>query len=162
MTFTLAERQDLAAIEAIYAEARAYMKETGNADQWGTRYPETALILADIAENALYTVRIDGEIAAVFYFRIGSDDTYREIDGAWQNETPYAVIHRVAVSDSFRGCGVARAIFDFCYACFPNLKIDTHENNLPMQRTLERNGFRRCGTVYTESGDARIAYQRCK
>lgn len=162
MTFTLATRRDLDAIASIYAEARAYMKETGNADQWGTRYPEAAQILRDIDENSLYTVGIDGEIAAVFYFRIGNDDSYRTIDGAWQNDAPYAVIHRVAVSDRFRGRGVARAIFDECYARYPNLKIDTHENNLPMQRSLERNGFRRCGTVYTESGDARIAYQRCE
>ena len=65
MTFTLATRRDLDAIASIYAEARAYMKETGNADQWGTRYPEAAQILRDIDENSLYTVGIDGEIAAV-------------------------------------------------------------------------------------------------
>ena len=134
----------------------------GNAVQWGSRYPETAQILSDIAEKALYTVRIESEIAAVFYFRIGSDDSYRRIDGAWQNDAPYAVIHRVAVSDRFRGRGLSRAIFDYCYARFPNLKIDTHEKNIPMQRTLEKNGFRRCGTVRIEGGDTRIAYQRAE
>ncbi len=162
MIFTPADVCDLARIEEIYAEARAYMKETGNADQWGKHYPETAQILSDIAENALCTLRIDNEIAAVFYFRIGNDACYADIDGAWLNEEPYAVIHRVAVSDRFRGQGLSRAIFDDCYARFPNLKIDTHEKNIPMQRTLEKNGFRRCGIVRIENGETRIAYQRAE
>ena len=42
-----------------------------------------------------------------------------------------------------------------------NLKIDTHEDNVVMQHVLEKNGFERCGKIYTHDGTPRIAYQKC-
>ncbi len=77
------------------------------------------------------------------------------------NDRPYGVIHRIAVSDAVRGRGVAGFIFDTCFAKCQNLKIDTHRDNLPMQRALEKNGFIRCGIICLANGDERIAYQRC-
>ena len=41
-----------------------------------------------------------------------------------------------------------------------NLRIDTHEKNIPMQGCLAKNGFARCGIIYLEDGDPRIAYQK--
>ena len=45
---------------------------------------------------------------------------------------------------------------------FPNLKIDTHEDNIPMQNALARLGFTRCGKVYIARAGERIAYQLYK
>jgi RimJ/RimL family protein N-acetyltransferase len=42
----------------------------------------------------------------------------------------------------------------------PNLKIDTHRDNIPMQKVLKRNGFSECGIIYIENGDERIAFQK--
>ena len=39
-----------------------------------------------------------------------------------------------------------------------NLRIDTHEKNLTMQKALTRQGFVRCGLVRLREGE-RIAYQ---
>ena len=103
----------------------------------------------------------DGEILGVFYYAEENDPTYDVIyDGAWQNDKPYAVIHRIAVSRDSHGKGVAAFIFDSCFARFPNLKIDTHRDNLPMQRALEKRGFVRCGIIHLANGDERIAFQR--
>jgi RimJ/RimL family protein N-acetyltransferase len=41
-----------------------------------------------------------------------------------------------------------------------NIRIDTHDDNLPMQRALEKNGFVPCGRIWCEDGTPRIAYQR--
>lgn len=41
-----------------------------------------------------------------------------------------------------------------------NIRIDTHRNNIPMQKTLIKNGYRVCGTIYLENGDERIAFQK--
>ncbi len=39
-----------------------------------------------------------------------------------------------------------------------NLRIDTHLKNLPMQRSLKKAGFTRCGTIFTRDGTPREAY----
>ena len=39
-----------------------------------------------------------------------------------------------------------------------NIRIDTHEKNLTMQKALARQGFVRCGLVRLREGE-RIAYQ---
>ena len=100
----------------------------------------------------------DYHIRAVFYFAVEADPTYSYIEGAWLNDAPYGVIHRIAVDGS--GRGVAAECFAFAAQHCENLRIDTHEKNIPMQRCLAKNGFIRCGTIYLEDGDPRIAYQK--
>jgi len=100
-----------------------------------------------------------GEILGVFCYFLGEDPTYQSIeDGAWINDRPYGVIHRIAVAVHQRG--VASACFSWCYAACGNVKIDTHRDNIPMQRSLEKNGFSRCGIIHLANGDPRIAYQK--
>ncbi len=151
----------LGAIMKIYEDARAYMRATGNATQWAGGYPCESLIREDIERGNFYLCIDEGEILGVFYYAEENDPTYEKIyDGAWQNDKPYAVIHRIAVSRDSHGKGVAAFIFDSCFARYGNLKIDTHRDNLPMQRALEKRGFIRCGIIHLANGDERIAFQR--
>lgn len=100
----------------------------------------------------------DGTPLAVFCFTVGEEPAYRKIyDGAWLNEEPYAVIHRLGVS-SHRG-GVCSFCIQWCYAQHPNLRVDTHRVNRPMQGCLKKNGFTCCGIVYLADGSERLAYQ---
>ncbi len=163
MRIRRATADDVTAAEAIYEAARAYMKAAGNPDQWRDGYPGRTEILSDIASGTGYVCEADGEVVAVFYFKIGDDPTYLKIyDGEWKNSEPYAVIHRIAVKH--HGQGIVDFCFSECFKTYPNLKIDTHKDNIPMQRALRRAGFERCGTVYLESGEERIAFQKtnCK
>ena len=41
------------------------------------------------------------------------------------------------------------------------MRCDTHKDNLPMRRTLEKNGYTLCGTIHVEDGIPRVAYERC-
>ena len=145
-------------ILAIYERARTFMAQTGNPDQWGTNYPTEEMIRRDISNGKCYVNLEDDKILAVFYFAVESDPTYAYIDGKWLNGAPYGVIHRIAVGES--GKGAAAACFRFAENLCDNIRIDTHENNLPMQRCLAKQGFIRCGTIYLEDGDPRIAYQK--
>ncbi len=155
---TLADIED---ILSVYDSARTFMRATGNMTQWTGGYPARDVVLSDILQGKLYLCVEDGVTIGVFYYAEGEDPTYCRIyDGAWLNDRPYAVIHRIAVSDDARGRGVARFIFDTCYAMCRNLKIDTHRDNLPMQRALEKNGFTRCGIIHLANGDERVAYQK--
>lgn len=159
MKIRKARYEDLEALLEIYAGARAFMRENGNPDQWGDSYPSRELITNDIQEGCCYVCELQGEPVGVFYYKEGSDPTYASIyEGEWLNREPYAVIHRIAVAAHCRG--VASFCFEHCYAICPNIRIDTHRNNLPMQRSLAKNGFTRCGIIYLEDGSERIAYQK--
>ncbi len=159
MTIRKATPRDIDRILQIYADARTFMQESGNPDQWGTNYPPEEMIREDVATGYSYVCVEGDEILGVFYYAEGTDPTYEYIEnGAWLNDAPYGVIHRIAVG--VRGRGVAAACFDFGLSQCHNLKIDTHEDNLPMQKSLEKNGFVRCGTIYVADGSARIAYQK--
>ncbi len=150
---------DIDRIMEIYSEAKAFMQSYGNLSQWSGAYPERALIEKDI-ENENCFVYDDGEgVKAVFCLFKGPDVTYAKIhDGAWPNERDYYVIHRIAISH--RGQGIAEKCYDFALGKSGVLRIDTHKDNLPMQRSLSKNGFVRCGIIHLLSGDERIAF--CK
>lgn len=165
------------------------MRQNGNPDQWGGGYPQPALLRDDLEKGQLYVCVGDfcmgnlpktaefaaaaadhmpgkngksaGQILAVFVFFEGEEPNYRIIEnGAWQNNEPYGVVHRIAVSDAARGCGAAAFCLNWAKAQTKNLRIDTHTNNLPMQRLIEKCGFCRSGIIRVEDGSPRIAYMK--
>jgi len=151
--------QDLDRIMEIYDIARNFMRANGNFAQWGNGYPARNLIREDIARGESYVIADDTGIHGVFLFMHREEPTYAVIeDGAWPNDLPYGTIHRVATD------GKCRGLFDLCVAfCAERaniLRIDTHKDNLPMQKAIARNGFARCGIVYMADGSPRIAYQK--
>ena len=124
MEIRKASMDDWEEIQKIYASARQFMAEHGNAGQWGTNYPQEELLLDDIAQGKLYVCTEDG-IAAVFYFAAGEDPTYRRIeDGAWLNEEPYGVVHRIASARTVKGA--ASFCIDWALEQSGNIRIDTH------------------------------------
>ena len=56
---------DLPRILDIYAHARRFMAETGNAVQWGNSYPPESVVRADISSGGLYVLEEDEGIHAV-------------------------------------------------------------------------------------------------
>ena len=103
----------------------------------------------------------NGRIEVVFFYRKGEDPTYKVIeDGAWLDDEPYAVLHRIASRGDVKGSG--SACIQWCLAQWPNLRVDTHEDNHVMQHVLEKNGFVKCGRIYIEDGSSRIAYQQVR
>ncbi len=159
MEIRKARQSDIDAISEIYSSARSFMAAAGNPSQWKNGYPSRENIVADLGEDCLYVVEENAELLAVFYFRVGEDETYLKIyDGAWLSDEKYGVIHRIAVKA--HGRGLAGAIFDYCFHIIPSLRIDTHRDNLPMQKSLEKSGFRYCGIIHLKNGEERLAFQK--
>ncbi len=151
---------DLTAIAEIYENAKCFMRESGNPTQWNDK-PNIDTAREDMERGVGYVAEEDGEVLAVFMFSVGEDETYVEIyDGKWLNSEPYAVIHRIAVKE--QGRGLIGYCIDECFKICPNLKIDTHRNNIPMQKALTKRGFEYCGIIYLENGEERLAYQKTK
>lgn len=152
-----AKRDDLSAIEEIYARARKFMAETGNPNQWGKTNPPTVQLVEDIAAQRLFVLTDETGIHGVFYFWIGEDPTYAEIfEGSWKSYSPYGTIHRIASDGSG---GVFSAALEFCKTKIHHLRIDTHEDNKVMQHVVQKHGFQRRGIIYIVDGSSRIAYE---
>lgn len=159
ITIQKAKLSDLTDINNVYAYARGFMAENGNATQWGSSYPEEELLKSDISAGNLYTVKSDGEICGAFAFIFGEDETYAVIeDGAWLSDSEYGTIHRVAGNGTVPG--IFGYVMEFCLKKISHLRIDTHHNNKIMQHIIENNGFTRCGIIYCDDGSPRIAYER--
>lgn len=163
MEIIKAKTGHLPQIKKIYASARAFMRKTGNTEQWQGGYPTDDIILKDINAEKLYLCTENSSVLAVFYFACEEDEAYAKIyEGEWLNAEKYGVVHRIAISDEARGKGVAAFCFDYALSQIGNIKIDTHRTNIPMQRALEKYGFKYCGIIYLKNGDERLAFQVTK
>ncbi len=162
MELRLAKPEDLGTVMKIYASAREFMKETGNPRQWGlSNWPSEERIRMDIAASKSYVCIEGSQIAAVFYYDFGKDidPTYRNIEGAWLSDSPYGVVHRIASARIIPGAG------SWCiqqiFRKSGHLRMDTHPDNLIMQKTLLKLGFQRTGLIHVEEDDdPRIAFEK--
>ena len=158
--------QDLGRMLEIYAVARRFMAEHGNPNQWGPRgWPPEALLRRDIESGRSYVCLNDaGRVVGTFFFDQGADiePTYRQIaDGAWLDDGPYGVVHRIASDGTCRGTGAfcLNWAFDQC----GHMRIDTHGDNIVMQNLVKKLGFVHCGTIYVEEDDyPRLAFEKVR
>ncbi|MDR0819133.1 MAG: GNAT family N-acetyltransferase [Oscillospiraceae bacterium] len=158
MTIRKTTASDFAKVTQIYADAREYMRENGNPTQWSDWYPPRDMIERDIQSGTSYVCVDDSGVAAVFYFNIERDPTYEHIDGEWLNDEPCGVVHRIAKRLDVKGAG--EFCVNWCFEQCRNLKIDTHKDNLPMQKLLSKLGFVYCGIIWVLDGEERVAFQK--
>ena len=170
MEIRKAETKDLDRIMEIYELARRFMAESGNPHQWGdNNWPPRDLIEKNIGEGKLYacveTGLMDCEedsVHGVFYYDFGDDidATFRTIEeGAWLNDEPYGVVHRIASDGRVKGMG--KYCIDWAVKESGNLRIDTHGDNKVMQNLLGKMGFVRCGIIHVPQDNyPRIAFQK--
>ena len=154
---------DIRAIMAIYARARIFMAEHGNPDQWGpTNWPPEALIRSDIEQGNSYVCIHKGSVIGTFFYVCGKniEPTYAEIDdGAWLDNGPYGVVHRIASDGTVKGTGTF--CISWAYGQCRHLRIDTHRDNTVMRSLLAKLGFVHCGTIYVrEDRFPRLAFEK--
>ena len=155
-----ANKNDLISIMPIYEAAKAMMRADGNMHQWSEKYPDEETLLADIERGELYLACAGDEIYGVFMLSFSGEETYKEIQGTWLNDEPYAVIHRIASLG--KGRNLLKDAIDFAFASTDNIRIDTHEDNNIMRSLLNKLGFIYTGIIHLKSGDERRAYQLIK
>ena len=152
-----AEQEDYDAMMTIYEDARQFMREHGNPNQWGKSWPSARMVRRDIENGTGYVCKQDGQTVAVFCYKYGRDDLYDSLeDGVWKvpNEE-YGMIFRIASARSVRGA--ASFCLDWAFAQCGDLRIDTRGENTPMISLLEKKGFTYCGHLHSS---VRRAYQK--
>lgn len=168
MEFILARKEHLEDMCRITDQAKSQLRGMG-VDQWQKGYPCREIWEDDIEKQVAWLAVEEGKVLGVFTFLTAPDPSYAEIDGAWLADIPYASMHRVCVSDDSKGRGVAGEMFRHGFDMakelgFGSVRIDTHPENMPMQRALGKAGFVPCGTIIlkggSEDGDGRIAFEK--
>lgn len=161
MNIRPARESELPRLMELFDTARAYMRRNGNTVQWVNGYPSEDLIRQDIAQDRAFVVEEAGIAEAVFCYLAGRrvEPTYAVIyGGAWPDDAPYGVIHRLASSGKLRG--VMGLCADWALSRCPVLRVDTHESNATMRAAMAHLGFTERGTIILGDGTPRIAFQK--
>lgn len=165
MEFRKSTEKDINNIMAIINEAQIQLK-TQNVDQWQNNYPNADSIKSDIKNNYSYVLIREHKIIATVAISFDGEKTYNNIyDGKWLTNYSYAVIHRMAVKNEFKGTGVAseliKCVEEECIEkSIHSIKIDTHIDNKSMQSLLKKNDFKYCGVIYLDDKSKRIAFEK--
>ena len=156
-----AKIEEMEQILNVYETAREFMHTHGNPTQWANKYPDEETLTDDIAKGQLYVITRDDVIHGCFAMIFGEDPTYQIIyDGEWKDSSSYAAIHRVASDGTVKG--IFNECFQFASSKSNHLRIDTHEDNKPMQGAIKKCGFEYCGIIHLADGAPRIAFEWTK
>ncbi|MBQ8599140.1 MAG: GNAT family N-acetyltransferase [Oscillospiraceae bacterium] len=160
-----AVKEDVAVAMTMIQDAKNFHKEI-KLDQWSDAYPAIEDIEGDIAAGKGYFL-CDGE-TKVGYLCLDTDgeEVYSDLEGQWltADDAVYLVVHRLAMSASYRGKGYSSAVFPlaelFCREKgIKSIRVDTHKDNQIMQYLIPKAGFTSCGLVYY-FGSPRTAFEK--
>ncbi len=163
----LSTYDDISHILRIIEKAQQYFRDA-NINQWQNGYPNIDVIRKDIDDTSSYVVCNDaGTIVATAMISFAGEPTYDKIDGNWisSSKSKYAVVHRIAVEPNCKGQGIAEFILSETMKMLHqndavSLRIDTHRQNLAMQRVIKRMNFTYCGIIYVDDNQERLAYEK--
>ena len=165
MKFRKSVQTDIDNIMKIIEQAQNYFKDQG-INQWQDGYPDLNIINCDVINRNSYVLEKDGYIVATVMVSFEGEKTYDLIyEGKWISDKEYATIHRVAVNNDYKGLGLSSQIIKYIEElCLQknvySIKVDTHEQNVSMQKALKKNEFQYCGVIYLEVKSKRIAFEK--
>ncbi len=167
MNIELVTLDDLNKLMDIYDLARVRMINEGNLTQWDNREVFKTEIIDYINKKILYKVIENDEIVGYFAYIYDIEHAYDVIDGKWLNQDKYITIHKIASKYNNKGIGgfIIKYVIDRCKnEGIHNIKIDTHKNNLSMNKFLTNKGFINCGVIsltldFNDEYSLRNAYQ---
>ena len=150
--------EDMDALLDILEQAKAYLRESG-VDQWQEGYPNREALLADMEAGRGWIFECEGRPAGYECISMSPEECYRDIDGAWLTEGEnYAVIHRAMAAADFRHTKLASEMFSLAEDLAAGMgrqsvRVDTHRDNMAMNRLCEKLGYTFCGVVDLSSVD---------
>ena len=167
MNIELVILDDLNKLMDIYDLARVRMVNEGNLTQWDNREVFKTEIIEYINKKILYKVIENDEIVGYFAYISDIEHAYDVIDGKWLNQDKYITIHKIASKYNNKGIGgfIIKYVIDRCKnEGIYNIKIDTHKNNLSMNKFLTNKGIINCGVIsltldFNDEYSLRNAYQ---
>lgn len=161
--FRKAITSEIPQIWGILQQAIERRKEDGS-NQWQDGYPNPDVIQNDIEKNAGFVMTEDATIIGYSAILINDEPQYQKIEGSWLTNDDFVVFHRVAISETHLGKGLAKKLMNFIedFAIsngIYSVKADTNFDNIAMMAIFEKMGYSYRGEVYFR-GSARKAYEK--
>lgn len=132
--------------------------------QWQDGYPNELSVKNDIENGYGYVLTENESILCYAAIIFDKEPAYENIEGKWLSNDDYTVVHRVAVSKSAKGKGIATKLFESIEGLsvensIYSIKVDTNFDNTPMLKILDKLKYTYCGEVYFRGG-ARRAFEK--
>lgn len=148
---------DLEEITSLAKIVRENMLKSG-LNQWLGDYPAYNDFYRDFKNDALYIKVIEDKIIGSISILPENDPAYLEV--SWQSDKAL-VVHRVLVEPSLQGKGIGQELINHSFSLakekgYEAVKIDTHPDNLKMQKMLKSLNFVYRGYL---SSINRLAYE---
>lgn len=169
MEFRAAVEKDIGPVMEIIRQAQLFLGSQG-IDQWQSGYPDEEVLQADVSGGHSYLLAEKGVVLCTAALYFDEEPAYNAIyEGEWRGCFPYGTVHRLAVSGSARGRGIAALLLQKLEEISRQngvfyMRTDTHQGNLPMQALLQKTGFAVCGQIFLdggpEDGQCRLAYDK--
>lgn len=147
--YCVATLADLAEVMNLVREAVHFMHANGNF-QWDEDYPQQQKFITDIESESLYLLRISDKLAGFVSLNADQSPTYKTIN--WETPEKALCIHRMVVSNSYKGLGLARKMFLFSEKIakekgYQAIRSDTNEANKPMNHLFLSLGYTYRGKI---------------
>ena len=160
-----AEIQDLNKIWELLQKAILKRKSEGSA-QWQDGYPNPDVVKNDIAlKNGYVILNTLGDLVGYFALSFTLEPAYQELKTGWlTQDQPYAVVHRLALTQEPKIPGLATWVFNEVESLIKSkniasVKVDTNFDNTPMLHLFNKMGYTYAGEVYFR-GSARKAFEK--
>lgn len=153
---------DIDDVMLVFSQARLAQRRAGF-KQWDDGYPSLEVLKSDIRSSNGFVLDDGGRIAGYVAIAIG-DEEYDRHPELWDVAESYAVFHRLALSDDYRGKRVSSILFDLAESLADRtdaqfVRIDTGLENKPMQHILSKRGYAALGCCSFIWGE-RLAYEK--
>jgi RimJ/RimL family protein N-acetyltransferase len=163
LTLRQAKPEELEMCLEILRSGKDFQRQQGFI-QWADNFPDPKVIAEDVEKGNGFLLLKGGIPVSYQYISLDGDPSYPGLEGTWQKEGCYGVIHRIAFAPAFRGRGLSGQAFETIGAYCKergakSLRLDTHPDNKRMQHVLEKNGFSYRGIVMLPVG-LRWAYDK--
>lgn len=144
-----ATEADLPAILNLMREVVPPMNAAGNF-QWDATYPNRDTFEADIRREQLWVAQLGEAVVGIAALTPDQDPEYIAAD--WDPTASAIVVHRLAIAPAIRRRGIAQALLAQAELLaaergYHRVRIDTNVTNEPMQRLLQRLGYRFAGEI---------------
>ena len=140
---------DIPPIMQLITEVVPAMNASGNF-QWDSSYPNAQVFENDIALNQLWVADVDGAIAGIAAITTDQEPEYASV--GWDINETAIVTHRLAVSEKYRGKGIAAALLmqaeqEAINRGISVLRIDTNTSNQATQKLFPKLGYNFAGEI---------------
>ena len=125
-------------------------------DQWDDAYPDRGTVERDIDEATAFVATLQGVPVGMAVLNERQEPEYADVP--WLYVGRPAVIHRLMVSPTAEGTGIARALMAHMEARagmlgFDCIRLDAFRHNSRAIRFYERSDYRRAGQVRFRKGE---------